>query len=190
MVYIYVCKRFKCTMDLVSGRDGDWVNNVLQTYCKHTRLNAKLERAEINPKKRTVACSFDSSTDVFKINLVYKDFKGTEHELNWVIKVARSDDSEIADATLRHERQVYSRLVGDLINTVKQRAAGRLEGARVAFTDLLHSPEFIFDEVSHQGDVVRTVLVLDNLEEKDYCSVRPGPLNLCHLRTAVRTMAK
>jgi len=107
-----------------------------------------------------------------------------------VIKVARSDDSDIADATLRHECQVYSRLVGDLINTVKQRAASRLEGARVAFTDLLHSPEFIFDEVSHQGDMVRTVLVLDNLEEKDYCSVRPGPLNLCHLRTSVKTMAK
>ena len=131
MVYIYVCKRFRVTMDMVSGRDGDWVNHLLQSYCKHARINAKLERAEINPKKRTTPVTFDSSTDVFKINIVYKDSKGAEHELRWLIKVARSDASEAADAALRHERQVFSRLMNDLINTVKQRAAGRSEGARI-----------------------------------------------------------
>ena len=41
MVYIYVCKRFKNTMEMVSGRDGEWVNNVLQFYCKHGKLTAK-----------------------------------------------------------------------------------------------------------------------------------------------------
>ena len=51
MVYIYVCKRFKNSMEMVTGRDGEWVNNVLQFYCKHLKLTAKLERAEINPKK-------------------------------------------------------------------------------------------------------------------------------------------
>ena len=134
MVYIYVCKRFRSTMDMVSGRDGDWVNHLLQSYCKHARINAKLERAEINPKKRT-ALSFDSSTDVFKISVVYKDSKGSEHELKWLIKVSRSDAGEggTADAALRHERQVFSRLMNDLINTVKQRAAGRSEGARIEF---------------------------------------------------------
>ncbi len=109
MVYIYVCKRFKVTMEMVSGRDGDWVNNLLQFYCKHARICGKLERAEINPKKRTNICSYDSSTDVFKINLVYKDSKGEEHELKWLIKVTRSDVSETADVLLRHERQVYAR---------------------------------------------------------------------------------
>ena len=107
MVYIYVCKRFKNTMEMVSGRDGEWVNNVLQFYCKHGKLTAKLERAEINPKKRSAAaaCAYDSSTDVFKINLVYKDAKGQEHELKWLIKVTRSDVNEVAEALLRHEKQ-------------------------------------------------------------------------------------
>ena len=72
MVYIYVCKRFRVSMDFVSGRDQDWVNNLLASYCKHARINGKLERAEINPKKRTAATSFDSSSEVFKINIVYK----------------------------------------------------------------------------------------------------------------------
>ena len=51
MVYIYVCKRFKNTMEMVAGKDGKWVDDVLQFYCKHGKLTAKLERAEINPKK-------------------------------------------------------------------------------------------------------------------------------------------
>ena len=89
MVYIYVCKRFKVTMDMLSGKEGDWVNNLLQFYCKHRRKIAKLERAEINPKKRYTTCAYDSSTDVFKINLVYKDTKGEEKELKWLIKVTR-----------------------------------------------------------------------------------------------------
>ncbi len=133
MVYIYVCKRFREAMDLISGRDSDWVNNLLNFYCKHARISAKLERAEINPKKRTNVVSYDSSTDIFRINIVYKDSKGGEHELKWVIKMTRSDVSETADALLRHERQVFSRLMGDLINTVKQRAASRLEGSRISF---------------------------------------------------------
>ncbi len=106
MVYIYVCKRFKNTMEMVSGRDGEWVNNVLQFYCKHGRINGKLERAEINPKKRTTVCAYDSSTDVFKINLVYKDSSGKEHELKWVVKVTRSDVNQVAETLLRHEKQV------------------------------------------------------------------------------------
>ena len=67
----------------------------------------QLERAEINPKKRSAAaaCAYDSSTDVFKINLVYKDAKGAEHELKWLIKVTRSDVNEVAEALLRHEKQ-------------------------------------------------------------------------------------
>ena len=75
-------------MDMLQGRDGDWVSNLLATYCKHARLHgAILERAEINPKKRISTNSYDSSTDVFKINLVYKDTNGIEHELRWLIKV-------------------------------------------------------------------------------------------------------
>ena len=27
MVYIYVCKRFKVTMEMISSKEGDWVNN-------------------------------------------------------------------------------------------------------------------------------------------------------------------
>lgn len=87
MVYIYACKRFKVTMDMIQGRDGDWVSNLLATYCKHARLHAILERAEINPKKRMTTNTYDSSTDVFKINLVYKDAIGVEHDLKWLIKV-------------------------------------------------------------------------------------------------------
>jgi hypothetical protein len=38
---------------------------------------------------------------------------------------------------------------------------------------------------------VRNVLVLDNLEEKDFCPYHQlGPFNLCHMRTVVKTMAK
>jgi hypothetical protein len=87
MVYIYTCKRFKVTMDMIQGRDGDWVNNLLATYCKYTRIHAILERAEVIPKKRMSTNVYDSSSDVFKINLVYKDTKGMEHELRWLIKV-------------------------------------------------------------------------------------------------------
>ena len=66
----------------------------------------KLERAEVNPKKRTNTCSYDSSSDVFKINLVYKDQKGVDQELKWIIKVTRSDVNETANVLLRHEKQV------------------------------------------------------------------------------------
>ena len=75
-------------MDMVSGREGDWVDAVMKTHCKKHKINAKLERAEINPKKRMTTNSYDSSTDVFKIDLVYKDTKGGEHELKWLIKVS------------------------------------------------------------------------------------------------------
>ena len=91
MVYIYACKRFKVTMEIIQGREGDWVNNLLATYCKLKRIHAILERAEINPKKRMSTNTYDSSTDVFKINLVYKDTKGGEHELKWLIKVSALD---------------------------------------------------------------------------------------------------
>ena len=57
-------------------------------------------------KKRSAAYNvYDSSTDVFKINLVYKDAKGQEHELKWLIKVSRSDNNEVSEALLRHEKQ-------------------------------------------------------------------------------------
>jgi hypothetical protein len=91
MVYIYACKRFKVTMEIAPGREGDWVSNVLATYCKQKRLHASLERAEINPKKRMTTNTYDSSTDVFKMNLVYKDNKGIEHELRWLIKVSTKE---------------------------------------------------------------------------------------------------
>ena len=42
---------------------------------------------------------------------------------------------------------------------------------------------------AHQSDVLRNVLVLDNLEEKLYASAQP-PLNLAHLRIVVKTVAK
>ena len=154
MVYVYVCKRFKVSMDMVSGKEGDWVNNLLQNHCKHKRIVAKLERAEVNPKKRINTSRYDSSTDVFQINLVYKDAKGGEHELKWIIKVTRSDVNETADKLLRHEKQVFSRLMGDLINMVKQRGAGRAEGARLSANELLKTPEFIFEESSHQVKMI------------------------------------
>ena len=84
------------------------------------------------------------------ISITSKDAKGQEHELKWLIKVTRSDVNEVAEALLRHEKQVYARLMGDLINTVKARAAGRLEGSRLSFKDLLLTPQFIFEETSHQ----------------------------------------
>ena len=40
---------------------------------------------------------------------------------------------------------------GDLINTVKQRAAGRTEEERKSHKELLDTPEFIFDETQHQA---------------------------------------
>lgn len=48
-----------------------------------------MERAEINPKKRMSTNTYDSSADVFKLDLVYKDRNGAEHELKWLIKVTR-----------------------------------------------------------------------------------------------------
>ena len=42
-------------------------------------------------------------------------------------------------------------LFGDLINTVKQRAAGRTEEERKSHKELLDTPEFIFEETLHQA---------------------------------------
>ena len=42
-------------------------------------------------------------------------------------------------------------LFGDLINTVKQRTAGRTEEERKSHKELLDTPEFIFDETQHQA---------------------------------------
>ena len=107
MVYVYVCKRFKVTMEMESGKDSEWILNLVKFYLKHRRKEMqKLERAEVNPKKRTNTCSYDSSSDVFKINLVYKDQKGLDQELKWIIKVTRSDVNETANVLLRHEKQV------------------------------------------------------------------------------------
>jgi hypothetical protein len=53
---------------------------------------------------------------------------------------------------------------------------GRLEGSRVAFTDILQTPEFIFEETQAQADVLRNVLVIDNLEEKTYIPLKSGKL--------------
>jgi hypothetical protein len=107
MVYVYVCKRFKVTMEMVSGKDSEWILNLVKFYLKHRRKEMqKLERAEVNPKKRMNTCSYDSSSDVFKINLVYKDQKGVDQELKWIIKVTRSDVNETANVLLRHEKQV------------------------------------------------------------------------------------
>jgi hypothetical protein len=64
--------------------------------------------------------------------------------------------------------QVFSRLVADLINAIKQKSATILDGARVNYKDLILVPEYIYDETSHAADVTRNVLVLDNLEEKQY----------------------
>ncbi len=59
------------------------------------------------------------------------------------------------------------------------------------FQDLFHTPAFIYEELSHQADLVRTVLVLENLEEKDFFPQRPGAqFNLCHMRMVVKTVAK
>jgi hypothetical protein len=178
-------------MDMVSGKDSEWILNLVKFYLKHRRKEMqKLERAEINPKKRVTTCSYDSSSDVFKINLVYKDQKGVDQELKWIIKVTRSDVNETANILLRHEKQVFSRLVSDLINTVKMKSAGFLEGARVSPKELILTPEFIYEETSHAADVSRNVLVLDNLEEKQFFAMSSGALNLSHFKCAVKTIAK
>jgi len=191
MVYVYVCKRFKVTMDMVSGKDSEWILNLVKFYLKHRRKEMqKLERAEVNPKKRVNDASYDSSSDVFKINIVYKDQKGVDQELKWIIKVTRSDVNEVANVLLKHEKQVFSRLVSDLINTVKQKSAGFLEGARVSPKDLILTPEFIYEETSHAADVSRHVLVLDNLEERQFFGIPSGALNLSHFKCAVKTIAK
>lgn len=191
MVYVYVCKRFKVCMDMVSGKDSEWILNLVKFYLKHRRKEMqKLERAEVNPKKRLHAASYDSSSDVFKINIVYKDQKGVDQELKWIIKVTRSDVNDVANVLLKHEKQVFSRLVSDLINTVKQKSAGFLEGARVSPKDLILTPEFIYEETSHAADVSRHVLVLDNLEEKQFFGIPSGALNLSHFKCAVKTIAK
>jgi len=191
MVYVYVCKRFKVTMEMVSGKDSEWILNLVKFYLKHRRKEMqKLERAEVNPKRRTTTCSYDSSSDVFKINLVYKDQKGVDQELKWIIKVTRSDLNENANVLLRHEKQVFGRLVADLVNSIKQKSASFTDGSRVNYKDLILVPEYIYDETTHAADVTRNVLVLDNLEEKRFFSNSSGPLNLSHFRCAVKTIAK
>jgi len=191
MVYVYVCKRFKVTMDMVSGKDSEWILNLVKFYLKNRRKEMqKLERAEVNPKKRVTICSYDSSSDIFKINLVYKDQKGNDQELKWIIKVTRSDVNETANQLLRHEKQIFSRLVNDLVNTVKQKSAGFLEGARVSPKELILTPDFIYEETSHAADMSRNVLVLDNLEEKHFFALTQCSLNLAHFRCAVKTIAK
>ena len=68
MVYVYVCKRFKVTMDMVSGKDSEWILSLVKHYLKNRRKEMqKLERAEVNPKKRVTICSYDSSSDIFKV---------------------------------------------------------------------------------------------------------------------------
>ena len=104
--------------------------------------------------------------------------------------MTRSDINDTANQLLRHEKQIFSRLVNDLINTVKQKSAGFLEGARVSPRDLLLFPDFIFDETSHAADVSRNVLVLDNLEEKHFFALTSTSLNLAHFKCAVKTIAK
>ena len=121
-----------------------------------------------------------------QINLVYKDQKGNDQELKWIIKVTRSDVNETANQLLRHEKQIFSRLVNDLVNTVKQKSAGFLEGARVSPKELILVPEFIYDETSHAADMSRNVLVLDNLEEKHFFALTQCSLNLAHFRHAQR----
>lgn len=69
MVYVYVCKRFKVTMDMVSGKDSEWILSLVKHYLKNRRKEMqKLERAEVNPKKRVTICSYDSSSDIFKVS--------------------------------------------------------------------------------------------------------------------------
>ena len=64
---------------MVSGKDSEWILNVLKFFLKHRRKDMqKLERAEISMKKRIHAASYDSSSDIFKINIVYKDQKGVD----------------------------------------------------------------------------------------------------------------
>ena len=71
MVYVYVCKRFKVTMDMVSGKDSEWILNLVKFYLKNRRKEMqKLERAEVNPKKRVTICSYDSSSDIFKVTTI------------------------------------------------------------------------------------------------------------------------
>ena len=105
------------------------------------------------------------------------------------LQVTRSDINETADTLLRHEKLVFSLLMGDLINTVKQKGAGRLDDHRLNHKEVLNTPQFIFEETTHQTEIMRNVLVLDNLEEKLYV---PGsvPLNLAHLTLVVKTIAK
>jgi len=178
-------------MDMVSGKDSEWILNLVKFYLKHRRKEMqKMERAEVNMKKRLHAASFDSASDLFKINIVYKDQKGVDQELKWIIKVTRSDVNDVANVLLKHEKQVFSRLVSDLINTVKQKSAGFLEGARVSPKDLILTPEFIYEETAHAADVSRHVLVLDNLEEKQFFDIPSGALNLSHFKCAVKTIAK
>ena len=74
MVYVYVCKRFKVTMDMVSGKDSEWILNLVKFYLKNRRKEMqKLERAEVNPKKRVTICSYDSSSDIFKVTTIRQE---------------------------------------------------------------------------------------------------------------------
>ena len=77
------------------------------------------------------------------------------------LQVTRSDINETADTLLRHEKLVFSLLMGDLINTVKQKGAGRLDDHRLNHKEVLNTPQFIFEETAHQTEVMRNVLVLE-----------------------------
>jgi len=52
----------------------------------------------------------------------------------------------------------------------------------VSFNDILQTPEFIFEETQAQADVLRNVLVIDNLEEKTYIPLKSGKLMAPFLR--------
>ena len=52
----------------------------------------------------------------------------------------------------------------------------------MAFNDILQTPEFIFEETQAQADVLRNVLVIDNLEEKTYIPLKSGKLMALILR--------
>ncbi len=45
---------------------------------------------------------------------------------------------------------------------------------RINYGDLLLVPEFVFEEIAHAADVTRNVLVLDNMEEKQFYAANPG----------------
>ena len=59
-------------------------------------------------------------------------------------------------------------LFGDLINTVKQRAAGRTEEERKSHKELLDTPEFIFDETQHQAKHELRLMVCERARARTF----------------------